>query len=104
MKEKIEKIFNHFGLNSQIAKTIEEMAELMVELLEYMKKPTENQSNFVIEELADCFIMLEQMKDFFGAENVEKKIEMKIDRTISRIDAGYYERQIPEWVDSMEAE
>jgi len=65
------------GVNSQIAKTIEELTELSLALQHTLQgKATKEQ---VVEEIADCFIMLTQMKYAFCTddeftESLNKKI------------------------------
>ena len=79
MKEKLVKIANHYGYESQIKKLFEEMAELTVAIC---KDDREN----IIEEIADVEVMLEQMKillDCEGSVFLEKM--HKVDRQIERM-------------------
>jgi hypothetical protein len=94
--KKINLIYNHFGKESQIEKTIEEIAEFELELLnsfklresEYSVKSRTN----IIQEMADIIIMLRQMQLAFDITDNElnEQIEYKLDRTIERIGSGYY--------------
>lgn len=60
------KLLEKHGVNSQIAKTVEELTELSLVLQHTLQgKATKEQ---VIEEIADCFIMLTQMKYAFCSE------------------------------------
>lgn len=86
MDERIKKIAEHYGFEAQADKSIEEMAELIVEI-KHMKygKASENFQNFV-EELADVKIMIDQlyfMSNFDG--DVSKEIDRKLDRQMKRI-------------------
>lgn len=86
MDERIKTIADHYGFEAQADKSIEEMAELIVEI-KHMKhgKASENFQNFV-EELADVKIMIDQlyfMSNFDG--DVSKEIGRKLDRQMKRI-------------------
>lgn len=81
MRNKLEFIFNYYGEQVQVEKVKEELREL-IEAIE--NNDTEN----IIEEIADVEIMLEQLKMFkFFDENKYKEIkEFKINRQIKRIE------------------
>lgn len=81
-KEKIQKsirnIAKHFGLEMQKGKTVEECNELIQAI---KNEDFEN----TIEEIADVWIMLQQLIYLYGIEdNVNEVIEQKIQRTINR--------------------
>ena len=79
---KLKLIFDHYGIDAQLKKLNEEFYELIVAIVE------KNQSKTHIEEeLADVFVMLEQIKIHFNFkdEEIEKIMLKKIDRTIERI-------------------
>lgn len=86
MDERIKTIAEHYGFEAQADKSIEEMAELIVEIKHMKKgKASENFQNFV-EELADVKIMIDQlyfMSNFDG--DVSKEIDRKLDRQMKRI-------------------
>lgn len=88
MDERIKTIAEHYGFEAQADKSIEEMAELIVEIKHMKKgKASENFQNFV-EELADVKIMIDQlyfMSNFDG--DVSKEIDRKLNRQIKRIGA-----------------
>lgn len=101
--EKLKKIALHFGVNNQIEKTKEELKELKEALEEfelYKICPSSNldgvskKRKHIIEEIADVYIMLEQIKYIFNIEeeNVKEIERCKIDRTLKRIEEKYYER------------
>lgn len=87
MDKRIKKIAEHYGFEAQADKSIEEMAELIVEIKHMKKgKASENFQNFV-EELADVKIMIDQlyfMSNFDG--DVSKEIDRKLNRQIKRIE------------------
>lgn len=68
-----------FGVSMQLNIAVEEFSELTKEICKH-KRGADNISN-IIEEMADCYIMLEQMQMMFGlsstviADAVNKKIE-----------------------------
>lgn len=79
-----EQALYHFGERSQISKSIEELAEL-TSALARMQNNREMLLN-VIEEIADCFIVLEEMKILFGTEIVDNKIQQKLRRLVLLMD------------------
>lgn len=84
--EYVHSILIFFGSSSQKLKTIEEMSELTKELsigLNFIKEPTNVESTR--EEIADCFIMLFQMRILYGTDNIDEWIYKKIKRTHERI-------------------
>lgn len=80
MKEKLDKIFSFYGYNHQANKLVEECAELVLAIA---KDDTEN----MIEEMADVTILIEQFVEHFAnyKEKFEKIREHKINRTIERV-------------------
>ena len=89
MDERLKTIANHYGFEAQAEKSIEEMAELIVEI-KHMKKGicSPNFQKFV-EELADVKIMIDQLyllTNFDG--DVSKEIECKLERQMGRIAEG----------------
>lgn len=75
----------HYGNNSQVDIAIEEMSELIKELLKN-RRGEENRS-MIADEMADLYIMLEQLKFIFGINETELKVnaEFKIQRLKNRI-------------------
>ena len=80
MEEDIKKIAEHYGLNHQKIKLIEEMAELTQAICK-------GDENNIIEEIADVEILLEQVKHLMKINitmDVMKKF--KINRQLKRIE------------------
>lgn len=75
----------YYGNNSQVDIAIEEMSELIKELLKN-RRGEENRS-MIADEIADVYIMLEQLKFIFGINETELKVnaEFKIQRLKNRI-------------------
>ena len=81
-------ILNHYGLQHQKAKAIEELAELIVALQKDLLSGKEKHSRAVLEEIADVHIMLMQMTaDEEDEEFVDKIIRQKLNRQLRRIEA-----------------
>ena len=84
-------ILRHFGYENQIEKLKEEMQEL----LEALK---DGDITDIIEESADVSNVLLQFMEYHSIKNpdiyaqYEKAKEEKQQRTIKRIEAGYYEK------------
>ena len=56
---------NHYGIESQIDMAIEEMAELIVALRHFRRG--RNDGSEALQEMADVFITLHQLRTFFDA-------------------------------------
>ena len=77
----IEKALDTFGEDHQIDKMIEEAAELILALQHY--KLNRCLKHDVLSEMADCEIMLEQMKLVFNKRN---EFQNEKDRKLQRLD------------------
>ena len=75
----------HYGNNAQVDIAIEEMSELIKELLK--NRRGEENRIMIADEMADVYIMLEQLKFIFGINETELKVnvEFKIQRLKNRI-------------------
>jgi len=83
-------ILAHYGASNQIPKAVEEMGELATALIKYCSpmnqdSPFVNRDEAVINEIADCLIMLLQLAQLFGFNNVRNQIEYKLERQNKRI-------------------
>ena len=78
-------ILNHYDAKKQKMKVCEELSELETALLKHINKGDNAES--VLEEMADVYIMLEQLKYMmpFGENRIEDMIDFKLDRQIQRI-------------------
>lgn len=78
-------VINLYGDHAQIDMTIEEMSELTKELLKN-RRGKENRSQ-IADEMADVYIMLEQLKFIFGVDETELKVnaEFKLQRLNERL-------------------
>lgn len=84
--EKVGRIADYYGWDSQLRQLAEECCELSVESLHYIRErgATERLS----EEIADVLIMIQQIVYLLGHGygDIEKCAEFKLDRQLSRIE------------------
>lgn len=73
----------HFGADKQKDKCIEECAELIDALIKHRNGRCSDDD--VISEIADVRIMVEQMAIIYGRVKVNKEVNFKLQRILSRI-------------------
>lgn len=87
--DKIEIIMNNYTYEQQREIFVEECAEAIQAVQKCKRKeiPSEALAAFenLKEEVADVLIMAEQMRLYIGAKEVDKIINVKLDRQIKRI-------------------
>ena len=90
-KEDCLKIFEHFGYENQRRKIVEEVNELTDEILLFEKGSGDIKD--LKGELADVYILLKQIKEYYEITDEELMlvIRAKLNRTLERIESGYYE-------------
>ena len=92
-EDKLRKITHYFGFRNQLKKLCEEAIEVMEAGIDI-----DYNSPFIdiMYEIADLTILLEQIRLYAGItkEELDKAIEKKIDRTLERIESGYYKGEI----------
>jgi NTP pyrophosphatase (non-canonical NTP hydrolase) len=74
-----------WGFETQTLMAVEEAAELQQALLHYMRGKA--LAVDVVDEIADMTIMCRQMANIFGSEDVEKRIQFKLERLEKRLEA-----------------
>lgn len=89
-KDELIKIFEYFGYEKQRRKLVEEVNELNDEILLFEEGIGDIKK--IREELADAFILLNQFKRYYEIEDEELLMvtRAKINRTLDRIESGYY--------------
>lgn len=104
MEKDLLEIIEHFDINNQQRKLQEEVFELNEAITTHeLKKSVEYEiplteivgtKEHITEEIADVMVMLEQFKLYYNIENMEiaKIMKNKINRTLERIESGYYEK------------
>ena len=96
MNKDIIKIADHYGLDSQLKQTIEEMAELIQAFSKFMRSRGSGQPTTtdtlsarlnIIEEIADVEIMISQSKYLLNIsdDEIEAIKRSKLDRTLDRM-------------------
>lgn len=92
--ERLMFISDHFGRQIQLAKYQEECLEAIEAAQDYMQKgATPETLAHLIEEVADVEIMSAQIRYLFHIDQaVDLTIQQKLDRTISRINSGFYSK------------
>ena len=85
MKDVLQKAIDTYGKDMQLNVVIEEFSELTKEICKH-KRGGDNTLR-IIEEMADCYIMLQQLEMMFGVDIVTllKEIDRKIQRLSSRL-------------------
>lgn len=81
IKEQVRQILNHYGMQHQKAKAIEELAELIVALQKDILEGKESHSRAVLEEIADVHIMLTQLLD---DESDKTTVSLIVDKKLKR--------------------
>ncbi len=76
-----EQAIETFGKDMQLNVAVEELSELIKEICK-SKRGRDNRDN-IIEEMADCYIMLEQLEIIFDLKPAE--ILMAIDQKLTRL-------------------
>src|SRR5574344_2472425 len=88
--DKIEKIADHYGLQHQLYKSVEELIELVQAIQDYSFKlgmrDDEISTEHVADEIADVKIMIAQLEYLLELEEeVNDRVEFKLNRQIDRI-------------------
>lgn len=81
----LEKALETYGKDMQLNVAIEELSELIKEICK-SKRGADNRDN-IIEEMADCQIMISQIQIIFdiGANEIADKVIEKLDRLEKRL-------------------
>ena len=88
MNEKLKMIINHYGVNAQQRQLAEEVFELQEAIIQYEEPRRYHSKEHIAEEIADCYVMIEQFRLYYGitTEKLKKIMQYKIDRQIKRIE------------------
>ena len=83
MDNKLLTIFNTYGKSYQVSKLLEEVGEFIETVI------NDDKENMV-QEMADCMVMLKQFQYYYGItdEEIEEVMKYKIDRQLERIKEG----------------
>lgn len=104
MNNKLFKIFSHFRYRNQLRKFNEECYELIEAINDYEEQKAvcmefcselhcDKEKECIKEEIADVQVLLNQFKEVYKIydDEIVEIMEQKIDRTLDRIEEGYYE-------------
>ena len=104
MEKDLLKIIEHFGVKNQQRKLQEEVFELQEAITTHeLKKSVEYEiplteiigtKEHIIEEIADITVILKEVQYIYkiNREDIRKTMKNKINRTLERIESGYYEK------------
>ena len=83
MENKLLTIFNTYGKSHQVSKLLEEIGEFIETVI------NEDKENMV-QEMADCTVMLKQFQYYYGItdEEIINNMQFKIKRQLERIKEG----------------
>ena len=85
-QQKLKLIAEHYGKSAQLSKTQEELGECIAAIARYIAKPTDLHWDQLIGEIADSYIMLDQITHLLSARMaVEHVRATKISRQLVRI-------------------
>lgn len=86
-REIAEKIIGFHGFQHQLYKSVEELCELGVLIIQDANVRGKVKTEEVLEEMADVYIMLKQLAVIYNLSDkeIEKAIDYKIDRTFERM-------------------
>lgn len=76
----IQQSIDHFGLEHQIGKAIEELGELITELSRWLQKDKRANLNNIAEETADVQIICKYIEQLTGKDNIAKWKKYKLER------------------------
>ena len=91
MDERIKKIAEHYGFESQREQLIEECAEMIQASQKCKRNDIQNAQQYrerfdnFKEEVADVLIMAQQLRYLLGVRDIDDIIDKKLDRQIQRI-------------------
>lgn len=85
--ELYKRALSDWGIRPQVMMVMEETGEMLNAIGKYDRGRVNR--NDIITELADVWIMMEQMATFFGWEKFKEEKERKLERLRERLDNGY---------------
>lgn len=94
MEKNLKKITEHFGVDTELMKLSEEVGELQGICYKELYDSLANHIDDIEEECADVLVVLLQIFLAFNVDmdKVVKTVEHKVDRTIKRIEEGWYDK------------
>lgn len=89
-KSKCRRIAEHYGRKNQERQAVSELCELMYVLTRRQEQRAVDWKNDLLDEMADCLIMIEQLRALYNIEDEEltERVNFKLNRQIERIADG----------------
>lgn len=89
-KSKCRRIAEHYGRKNQERQAVSELCELQYVLTRRLEQRQADWKNDLLDEMADCLVMLEQLRALYGIEDEEltERVNFKLNRQIERISDG----------------
>lgn len=86
-KSKCRRIAEHYGRKNQERQAVSELCELQYVLTRRIEQRQAAWKNDLLDEMADCLVMLEQLRALYGIEDEEltERVNFKLNRQIERI-------------------
>lgn len=87
LESSAQSIVQAYGERAQLVKSCEELGELTTQLCKWLNFDAKTADGFdaVVDEIADVYIMLAQLRVIFGSDAIEDQIVTKLNRTIDAI-------------------
>ena len=84
----LERAIETYGKDMQLTVAVEELSELIKEICKH-KRGADNREA-IIEEMADCYIMMEQLQIIFDIPyfSIDRVVNQKLDRLEKRLEDG----------------
>lgn len=93
--DKKMKIIKYYGENHQRFKAAEELSELQTLILQDANKNGKVPKSRIIEEIADVYVMLSQLKTIYciDSRDIEPIIDAKVEMTLRQIEGEQNEQR-----------
>ena len=89
-KTKCRRIAEHYGRKNQERQAVSELCELMYVLTRRLEQRQADWQNDLLDEMADCLVMIEQLRALHSIEDEEltDRVNFKLNRQLERIADG----------------
>lgn len=89
-KSKCRRIAEHYGRKNQERQAISELTELQYVLTRRLEQRQADWRNDLLDEMADCLVMIEQLRALYGIsdDEVTERVNFKLNRQLERIADG----------------
>lgn len=94
MRKIIKKLAETNDYQYNLLKSSEEFSELSLVLLQFINKPNKVDKQEIIDEIGDCIIRLEVLKELFNKKSIKSRIKFKTNKFKSYIKDDKYKGKI----------